>query len=189
MELTATATASTGLVRLSGGTNKASSDEESRRSVSDRAEKEPLDDPQSSESKSVAELKKTDRTVRAHEQAHVAASGQFVRGGAQLQFVRGPDGQNYAVGGEVRIDTSAIPDDPEATIRKMETVRRAALAPLRPSSQDQAVAASAGQAISQARAEVLRNRLSGEEEAINRYQDTADADSDSDSGNALDLLA
>jgi hypothetical protein len=47
-----------------------------------------------------------------------------------------PDGCDYALGGEVAIDTSAIAGDPEATLRKMEQIRRAALAPANPSGQD-----------------------------------------------------
>ncbi len=47
---------------------------------------------------------------------------------------------SYAVAGEVPIDLSEIPDHPSATIDKMETVIRAALAPAAPSAQDYAVA-------------------------------------------------
>jgi len=51
----------------------------------------------------------------------------------------GPDGKKYAVGGHVNIDTGAIPNDPEATIRKAKAIRSAALAPANPSSQDRSV--------------------------------------------------
>ena len=47
----------------------------------------------------------------------------------------------YATTGEVSVDTSAIPNDPEASIEKMRTVIAAALAPAEPSSQDRQVAA------------------------------------------------
>ena len=99
----------------------------------------------------VDELKARDREVRAHEQAHVAAAGSYARGGPAYTYQRGPDGQNYAVGGEVSIDTSAIEGDPEATIRKAQVVRAAALAPADPSAQDRAVAAAATQMEAQAR--------------------------------------
>ena len=56
---------------------------------------------------------------------------------------RGPDGHLYAVSGEVQIDTTPIPDNPAATIAKMEIVISAALAPLEPSAQDSRVAAEA----------------------------------------------
>ncbi len=40
-------------------------------------------------------------------------------------------------------DTSPVPGDAEATIRKAQTIRAAALAPANPSAQDRAVAAAA----------------------------------------------
>ena len=49
----------------------------------------------------VAKLRQTDRQVRAHEQAHLAAAGGLARG-VSFTYVTGPDGQRYAVGGEVR---------------------------------------------------------------------------------------
>jgi len=113
--------------------------------------------PLSEEEKSqVEQLKARDREVRAHEAAHKAAGGVHVRGGASFSYQRGPDGVNYAVGGEVSIDTSAVPNDPEATLRKAETIRAAALAPAEPSSQDVSVAAQATQMAAQARAAMLK---------------------------------
>lgn len=106
----------------------------------------------------VDELKRRDTEVRRHEQAHVAAAGRYARGGANFQYVLGPDGKLYAVGGEVQIDTSEVPDDPQATIQKAQTVRRAALAPSNPSSQDQRVAAAATQMEFEARMELVRER-------------------------------
>ena len=54
----------------------------------------------------VAALASTDRKVRSHEAAHLAAAGGLAQGGASFSTVRGPDGQMYAVGGEVGIDVS-----------------------------------------------------------------------------------
>lgn len=105
------------------------------------------------EKKAVEELKKTDRRVKAHEQAHKSAGGQYILSGVNLQYTTGPDGNRYAVGGEVKIDVGEVPDDPDATIRKMEIVRRAALAPQDPSPQDRRVAAEASQKAAAARAE------------------------------------
>ena len=103
----------------------------------------------------VAVLKQRDREVRAHEQAHIAAGGGIVQGGAVYQAEQGPDGRTYAVGGEVKIDSS--PErDPADTIRKMAQVRRAALAPMEPSATDRSVAARAHQLESQARAELAQ---------------------------------
>lgn len=107
----------------------------------------------------VKELQARDREVRAHEQAHMAA-GAGLTGGATYSYQQGPDGQRYAVGGEVSIDTSTAAGDPETTIKNAETVRRAALAPSNPSAQDMAVAAAATQTITTAQAELARSESS-----------------------------
>jgi hypothetical protein len=80
-----------------------------------------------------------------------------VRGGARYQYQTGPDGKRYAVGGEVSIDASEA-NTPEATIRKAQTIRKAALAPAQPSAQDRAVAAKAAQMERQARAELAQEQ-------------------------------
>lgn len=98
--------------------------------------------------------KKTDREVRSHELAHKAAAGGLARGGASFKYATGPDGKRYAVGGHVNIDTSPVPNDPEATIRKAQAVRSAALAPAEPSPQDRSVAASAVKMEREARMEL-----------------------------------
>ena len=105
------------------------------------------------ESQKVDDLKRRDAEVRAHEQAHAAAGGPYA-GAPRFRFVRGPDGKFYAVAGEVTIDTSAVPGNPQATIRKMQQVKRAALAPQEPSAQDHRVAAEAERKIMQARHEI-----------------------------------
>ena len=110
------------------------------------------------EKQRVAELKAIDQAVRNHEQAHLSAAGGLARGGANFDYVTGPDGKRYAVGGEVQIDTSGVPDDPEATISKAQNIRRAALAPAKPSSQDQRVAARATQLEFEARAQLAQER-------------------------------
>jgi hypothetical protein len=115
----------------------------------------------SEEENALRELKRRDQQVRAHEQAHIASGGRYIRSGAQFTYQTGPDGRRYAVGGEVSIDTSPVPGDPEATIRKEEAVARAALAPADPSPQDRTVAATARQVIAQARVELARMRMEG----------------------------
>ena len=95
------------------------------------------------ESRELENLKRIDREVRAHEQAHLIAGGSLVRGAASFGYATGPDGKLYAVSGEVSIDTSAVKDDPGATISKMMRVISAALAPAQPSGHDRAVASSA----------------------------------------------
>lgn len=104
----------------------------------------------------VETLKARDREVRAHEQAHLSAAGGIAISGAQFQYTSGPDGKRYATGGEVSIDTSTVPGDPQATLRKAETIRRAALAPAHPSSQDYKVAAKAAAMANKASAELMQ---------------------------------
>ena len=105
----------------------------------------------------IAELASRDREVRAHEQAHAAVGGPHA-GAPTYTFQRGPDGKRYAIGGEVGIDTGPVANDPEATLRKMELVQRAALAPAEPSAQDRRVAAQAAAKATVARAELTRQR-------------------------------
>ena len=99
------------------------------------------------------ELRVRDREVRAHELAHKATAGSFA-GRISFTYETGPDGRRYASGGEVPIDLSPVKGDPQATIAKMQTVRRAALAPADPSAADRSVAARASQIERDAQAEV-----------------------------------
>lgn len=108
--------------------------------------------------KVIDELKKIDRNVRAHEQAHLAAAGGLAMSGATFTYRRGPDGQQYAVGGEVSIDVSPG-RTPQETINKAERIKAAALAPADPSGQDRAVASSAAQMEVQAQQELTQEKL------------------------------
>ena len=117
----------------------------------------------------IAALASRDREMRAHEQAHAAVGGAYA-GAPTYTFTRGPDGKRYAIGGEVSIDSSPIPNDPEATLRKMELVQRAALAPAEPSAQDRRVAAQAAAQATQARAELAQLRR---EEATSAAEERA----------------
>ena len=107
----------------------------------------------------VKELQIRDREVRTHEQAHIAAAGPYARGGPRYEYQTGPDNRRYAVGGEVSIDTSPVRNDPEATIKKMDKVRQAALAPREPSPQDRAIAAKAAAIGQRAQAELAQSRV------------------------------
>ena len=102
----------------------------------------------------VRSLQARDQQVRAHEQAHLAASGGLATSGASYTYQKGPDGVSYAIGGEVSIDISTG-RTPEETIARAITIRAAALAPVDPSGQDRAVAAAASQLEQQARGELL----------------------------------
>ncbi len=103
------------------------------------------------EKQQIEKLRQRDAEVRRHEQAHQAAAGPHATGGPTYEYQQGPDGTRYAVGGEVQIDTSPVRGDPQATIRKMQQVQRAANAPAEPSAQDRQVAAKAAATERQAR--------------------------------------
>jgi hypothetical protein len=106
------------------------------------------------EMKLVKELQRRDVEVRAHEQAHLAAAGQYAAGRASFSYTTGPNGKRYAIGGEVPIDIGKE-KTPDATIQKMRAVRRAALAPASPSAADRSIAAQASATESQAMKELL----------------------------------
>ena len=123
------------------------------------------------ELKQIQELAARDREVRAHEQAHAAAAGQY-GGSPTYQYVRGPDGVSYAVGGSVDIDTSPVPGNPEATLRKAEQLQRAANAPADPSGQDRQVAAEVARMAEQARAEIREQSAIKAENAKHQQAET-----------------
>jgi len=120
----------------------------------------------------VRELQQIDRAVRAHEQAHLSAGRGVVTSGASFTYTNGPDGRQYAVGGEVGIDTS--PErDPEANIDKGRRIQVAALAPRDPSAQDYQVAAVGSRLEGQGRSDLVRQlqeeRIVAEEAARARH--------------------
>ena len=116
----------------------------------------------------VNRLAQIDREVRDHEAAHAAAGGGLT-GAPSYSYTRGPDGQLYATGGEVSIDTSRA-GDPVTSIQNARTVLKAALAPANPSSQDLRVAAQARAQLIDAQAELNRNEQQASEEASSRFQ-------------------
>jgi hypothetical protein len=114
------------------------------------------------ELKQIKELKARDTEVRNHEQAHAAVGGKYA-GSPSYDYQRGPDGNNYAVGGEVPIDVAVIANDPQATIDKMQQVKAAALAPAEPSSADRSIAADATQKIAAAQADLATESIKQED--------------------------
>lgn len=134
----------------------------------------------------VDQLKTRDREVRAHEAAHLAAAGGLATGGASYSYQRGPDGESYAIGGEVGIDISPVSGSPSATLAKAETIKRAALAPANPSGQDFMVAQSAGAMAQQARAELNSQQL----QKMQHYLKHSDSDpSAKDSTAGVNIMA
>lgn len=110
------------------------------------------------EKQEVRELQARDQQVHAHEMAHKAVGGRYT-GAPHYSYATGPDHQQYAVGGEVSIDVSPVPNDPKATIAKMQVVRSAALAPAQPSGADMAVASAATRVQTEATMELVQERF------------------------------
>ncbi|MEN0063189.1 MAG: putative metalloprotease CJM1_0395 family protein [Myxococcota bacterium] len=110
----------------------------------------------------VDELRARDAEVRAHEAAHAAIGG----GVPTFVYQRGPDGRQYAVGGEVVVKMGGG-STAQGTIDRMQRVRAAALAPGNPSAQDMAVAAEATQRAAAAR---MRMNKAQTAEAVRRSE-------------------
>ena len=106
----------------------------------------------------IEQLKASDTKVRQHEQAHLSAAGGLATSGPTFTYQRGPNGLNYAVGGEVNINTSPG-RTPQETVERARQIEAAALAPADPSSQDRSVAARARQMAQQAEAEISAKQL------------------------------
>lgn len=115
-----------------------------------RTNGEPLTD---EEERKVEKLRQRDHKVRTHEQAHLSAAGGLAVGGANYQYETGPDGNQYAVSGDVKL---RIPNGatPEEDLRIAVQVERAALAPAEPSPKDRATAAKARHKAAEARFEI-----------------------------------
>lgn len=126
----------------------------------------------------ISNLQARDREVRAHEAAHQAAGGGAV-GGASFSYQQGPDGRNYAIGGEVSVDLSAS-GSPEAVIAQMARVRAAATAPANPSAQDLSVAAAAASIAAAARQEQLTQVVTEQSKATETKEKKAEATAELD---------
>jgi len=142
-------------VSLSGQSSATTENAENNSDTTSPKQSKLLNQLTEQEQKQLKSLVSRDREVRAHEQAHANVGGRYA-GSPTYTFQRGPDGRQYAIGGEVAIDISPVAGDPEATIEKARIIRRAALAPAEPSAQDRAVAAEASVIEQQAKVELLQ---------------------------------
>jgi len=118
------------------------------------AEKQQKQQEDLNEKIAISKMLKVERQVTAHEQAHKAAAGQYA-GPISYDYATGPDGKKYVISGNVPINAPQG-RTPEETIKIMERVKRAALAPADPSAQDVSVATQAAQIESAARAELSK---------------------------------
>jgi len=137
------------------------SEQEQQETKQEQQKEQKVAQQEQQDAEQIKELKARDTEVRIHEQAHASVGGQYA-GSPSYEYQRGPDGTNYAVGGEVQIDVAVIEGDPKATIEKMQTVRAAALAPQEPSSADRSIAADATQKLMAAQAELASQSADGD---------------------------
>src|SRR5574344_1947807 len=110
-----------------------------------------------SEQEQVNELKSRDTEVRAHEAAHRAAAGSLKTSAPSYTYQTGPDGKQYAIGGEVNI-TFQQTSDPQENLQNAEAMKAAALAPASPSNQDRSVANQADRIITEAQQQIAQKR-------------------------------
>lgn len=149
--------------------NKENQDEQALYSYEDKVEishegskKQKLENKKKKEvkdKKEIERLKQRDAHVKQHEQAHVNAGGS----NPQYKYDIGPDGKKYAVSGTTDIEMKKS-QNPKETIANAEKVKRAALAPSDPSSQDKKIAAKADKMKADAQAELRKKDKSKKED-------------------------
>ena len=118
------------------------------------------------------ELQSVDAAVKSHEKVHLSILGGYAKGTIHYDYIMLANGEKFAVGGSVGVDTKPVPGDPEATIRKARIIRSAALGPNDPSGPDQQIAAEAYRMEMQARKE-LKKRDEEKESPGNEVLQTA----------------
>ncbi|KKO44585.1 hypothetical protein WG68_14915 [Arsukibacterium ikkense] len=140
---------------------------------------------QQAEQQELRELQARDREVRNHEQAHASVGGRYAAS-PSYTYQQGPDGRQYAIGGEVQIDIAPVSGDPQATIQKMQQVKAAALAPAEPSSADRRIAAEASQRQMQAQVELVAEKTAPAEAKVTKTAGQVNALQSSEPSTAID---
>lgn len=128
------------------------------------------------EQQKVKEMKERDEEVRVHENAHKSAGGQYAAA-PTYTYETGPDGKRYITDGEVSIDIGEE-KDPQATIEKMQIVKRAAMAPAEPSGQDRKVYQEANQKEAAARQELAEDKKEEAKEKQEKVKESLNGQSD-----------
>lgn len=113
----------------------------------------------------VEKLKERDKEVKTHEQAHLSAAGGLNASAPTFTYQTGPDGKQYAIGGEVSISFTPT-GDPQKDLQAAEAMKSAALAPADPSSQDRSVAQAADKMIVQAQQEILQEKQGNSDSSV-----------------------
>lgn len=88
----------------------------------------------------VDKFQNKDSEIKAHEQTHTSLANTTTA--IHYSYQKGPDGKFYAIGAEVRFDTS-MPQDKDEAILKLDTIQQATNTSLGMSSADSTVAISA----------------------------------------------
>ena len=128
------------------------------------------------EQQKVKEMKERHEEVRVHENAHKSAGGQYAAA-PTYTYETGPDGKRYITDGEVSIDIGEE-KDPQATIEKMQIVKRAAMAPAEPSGQDRKVYQEANQKEAAARQELAEDKKEEAKEKQEKAKEALNGQSD-----------
>lgn len=128
------------------------------------------------EQQKVKEMKERHEEVRVHENAHKSAGGQYAAA-PTYTYETGPDGKRYITDGEVSIDIGEE-KDPQATIEKMQIVKRAAMAPAEPSGQDRKVYQEANQKEAAARQELAEDKKEEAKEKQEKVNEALNGQSD-----------
>lgn len=128
------------------------------------------------EQQKVKEMKERHEEVRVHENAHKSAGGQYAAA-PTYTYETGPDGKRYITDGEVSIDIGEE-KDPQATIEKMQIVKRAAMAPAEPSGQDRKVYQEANQKEAAARQELAEDKKEEAKEKQEKVKEALNGQSD-----------
>ena len=128
------------------------------------------------EQQKVKEMKERHEEVRVHENAHKSAGGQYAAA-PTYTYETGPDGKRYITDGEVSIDIGEE-KDPQATIEKMQVVKRAAMAPAEPSGQDRKVYQEANQKEAAARQELAEDKKEEAKEKQEKVKESLNGQSD-----------
>lgn len=110
------------------------------------------------------ELERQDQQVRTRDMAFIAAAGGAA-GSYSVEYETGPDGRRYAVGADIKLDTSDGAT-PEQTLAKARALRAATMSARGESSTDASAAAKAVRMEAEAHAEIEREREAERQVAV-----------------------
>ena len=124
----------------------------------------PMQDLSSEEQQQLRDLERRDQQVRTRDMAFIAAAGGAA-GSYSVEYETGPDGRRYAVGADIKLDTSEGAT-PEQTLAKARALRAATMSARGESSTDASATAKAVRMEAEARAEIERERAAERQVAV-----------------------